>query len=181
MSQKTYRISLAGLQRDLPLCAISEHTDIAAFILLGDVELTVACARELLQKVPQDFDIILTPEAKSITLAHEMAKMSGKPYVVARKGAKLYMPDPISASVQSITTAHPQTLYLGQDEAAKLTGRRVLIVDDVVSTGGSIDATIALAKKAGGIVYAQATVLAEGDAAKREGLVYLGVLPLFSR
>lgn len=180
MEQKFYTMQVAGLERKLPLHQINEHLDIAAFILLGDVELTVACARDLL-KIAPDFDMILTPEAKSITLAYEMAKMSNKPYIVARKSAKLYMTDPISVSVKSITTAKEQTLYLDRDEAKKMVGKKVLVVDDVISTGSSLLAVDALVEKAGGIICAQMAVLAEGDAADRKDILFLHKLPLFPK
>ena len=178
MQQKVYTMNIAGLERDLPMHQINEHLDIAAFILLGDVELTVACASELLKIVPE-FDVILTPEAKSITLAYEMAKMSGKPYVVARKSVKLYMTDPLSVSVKSITTAKEQNLYLGQEDVERIAGKRVLIVDDVISTGESLLAVEALVEKANGIICGKSAVLAEGDAADRKDIIFLHKLPLF--
>ena len=176
--QKTYEMTIAGLKRELPLCPVSDKLDIAAFILFGDVEITVASAKELLKKCP-DFDIILTPEAKSIPLAYEMARQSGKKYIVARKGEKVYMTDPISVKVRSITTDHEQTLYLGSAEAAELRGKRVLVVDDVISTGDSLKAVHALINIIGGQLAASCAILAEGDAAKRSDIVFLEPLPLF--
>jgi len=173
-----YEMTIAGLKRQLPICPISEKLDIAAFILLGDVELTVACAEALLKKAP-DFDIILTPEAKSITLAYEMAKMSGKPYLVARKSAKLYMKSPIFVEVKSITTASVQRLYIDSKDAEKMKEKRVLIVDDVISTGKSLEAVDTLVEKSGGEICAQMAVLAEGDAAQRKDILFLEPLPLF--
>jgi len=174
----TYRISIAGLERELPLCEIDKRIDIAAFIIFGDVELTVAASAKLLEKAPV-FDIIVTPEAKSIPIAYEMARQSGKNYVVARKSTKLYMRDPISVNVHSITTDHEQKLFLGADEAAALRAKRVLVVDDVISTGESLQAVEELVRRAGGQVVASCAILAEGDAAKRRDIIFLEPLPLF--
>ncbi len=176
--ERVYEMTIAGLKRRLPLCSVSDHLDIAAFIIFGDVELTVAACKELLAKVGE-FDVIATPEAKSIPIAYEMSRQSGKPYVVARKGTKVYMKDPISVEVTSITTQHEQHLYLGMDEVRMLEGKKVLIVDDVISTGESLEATRALVKRAGGIISASCAILAEGDAAKRDDIVFLVPLPVF--
>ena len=176
---RCYKLEIAGLLRDLPICAINEGLSIAAFIMTGDVELTIACAAELLQKSPE-FDIILTAEAKSIPLCYEMARQSGKPYVVARKSKKLYMSEVIAAEVCSITTALPQTLFIDKVGADRLCGKRVLIVDDVISTGESLKALEKLVALAGGAVAAKMAVLAEGDAALREDIVFLEKLPLFA-
>ncbi|HOP12135.1 MAG TPA: phosphoribosyltransferase family protein [Oscillospiraceae bacterium] len=173
-----YEMTIAGLKRHLPICPINDKLDIAAFILLGDVELTVACAEALLKKAPE-FDIILTPEAKSITLAYEMAKMSGKPYLVARKSAKLYMKDPIFVEVKSITTENVQKLYIDSKEAARMKNKRVLVVDDVISTGKSLEAVDTLVQKSGGKICGQMAVLAEGEAAERKDILFLEPLPLF--
>ncbi|MDD5795988.1 MAG: phosphoribosyltransferase family protein [Oscillospiraceae bacterium] len=174
----TYKMTIAGLERELPLCPVSDTLDIAAFIMLGDVEITVACAEELLKKC-KDFDVILTAEAKGIPLCYEMAKQSGKPYAVARKGTKVYMSDPIKVDVRSITTQHIQSLYLGQDEVNLIKGKRVLIIDDVISTGESLKALEELVRKAEGIIAGKAAVLAEGDAADRDDIIFLEKLPLF--
>lgn len=174
----TYKMTIAGLERELPLCSVSDTLDIAAFIMLGDVEITVACAQELLKKC-RDFDVILTAEAKGIPLCYEMAKQSGKAYAVARKGTKVYMINPIKVEVKSITTQNVQKLYLGQDEASLIRGKRVLIVDDVISTGESLKALESLVEKAGGIIAGKAAVLAEGDAAERDDIIFLEKLPLF--
>ena len=173
-----HEMTIAGLRRELPICPINDKVDIAAFIMFGDVELTVASARDLLAKCPE-FDIILTPEAKSIPLAYEMARQSGKPYLVARKGMKLYMTDPIEVSVKTITTANEQHLFISSEEADRIMGRRILIVDDVISTGESLKAVEALIAKSGGTVAGKAAVLAEGDAANREDIIFLEPLPLF--
>ena len=151
---------------------------LAAFILFGDTEITVASATELLKKVPE-FDVILTPEAKSIPLAYEMSRQSGKPYIVARKGVKVYMGDPLCVSVRSITTNKLQELYLGDSDVEFIKGKKVLIVDDVISTGESLIAVRKLVSEAGGIEAASCAVLAEGDAAQRDDIVFLEPLPLF--
>jgi adenine phosphoribosyltransferase len=176
--ERFYEMTIAGLKRSLPICEVNEHLDIAGFIIFGDVELTVAVSKELLKKV-NEFDVILTPEAKSIPLAYEMSRQSGKPYVVARKGLKAYMKEPISVEVTSITTHNKQHLYLGLDEVNLMKGKKVLIVDDVISTGESLEAVKALANRAGAIVTDSCAVLAEGDAAKRDDIVFLEPLPLF--
>ena len=175
-----YRMTVAGLQRDLPLCPLNEKLSIAAFVIFGDQELTVACARDLLAKAPE-YDYILTAEAKGIPLAHEMARQSGaEKYFIARKGAKAYMPDPLCVEDKSITTAGTQKLYLGRDDADLIRGKRILIIDDVISTGGSLLAMEALIKEAGGTVAGRIAVLAEGDAAERTDIKFLAPLPLFN-
>ena len=175
---KTYELKVAGLTRELPICKASETLDIAAFVLFSDVELTVKCTEALLKKCP-DFDIIATAESKGIPLAYEAARQSGKNYIVGRKSAKLYMTDPISVSVKSITTAAMQTLYLSQEDAEKLRGQRVLILDDVISTGESLLALEKLVTEAGGEIVGRAAVLAEGKAAAREDIIFLEALPVF--
>lgn len=178
--ENTYKLQVAGLERELPLCEIDKEkkVNIAAFIIFGDVELTVASAKALLEKAP-DFDIIVTPEAKSIPLAYEMARQSGKSYVVARKSTKLYMKNPISVAVRSITTDREQRLYLGEDECSQIRGKRVLVVDDVISTGESLLAVEKLVQETGGKIVGSAAILAEGDAAKRTDILFLAPLPLF--
>ncbi|MBR2085712.1 MAG: adenine phosphoribosyltransferase [Oscillospiraceae bacterium] len=173
-----YEMKVAGLDRKLKKCAVNDKLDIAAFIMFGDVEVTVESAKQLLAKAP-DFDVIITAESKGIPLAYEMARQSGKTYVVARKSVKLYMQDVVSVQVKSITTANEQTLHLDGEKAALLKGRRVLIVDDVISTGESLKALESLVKQAGGIIAAEAAVLAEGDAADRGDILFLDPLPLF--
>lgn len=174
----TYTLHVAGLTRELTICKVNDHMDIAAFIMFGDVELTVACAAELLKKVPE-FDIIVTAEAKGIPLAYEMARQSGKPWITARKGPKLYMKEPVIIEDQSITTAGKQTLVIDKKDIEAMNGKRILIVDDVISTGGSLHALGTLVGKSTGTVAAMAAVLAEGDAAERKDIVYLEPLPLF--
>ena len=173
---ETYTLHVAGLTRELTICKVNDHMDIAAFIMLGDAELTVAAAAELLKKCP-DFDILLTAEA--IPLAHEMSRQSGKPYVCARKGEKLYMTDPVVVEDQSITTAGKQKLVIDRKELDKMSGKRVLVVDDVISTGGSLKALDALAEQTQCTIVGQAAVLAEGDAAERKDIIFLEPLPLF--
>ena len=174
-----YTIDIAGLKRDLKLFPVSRETQIAALILFGDVELTEHCAKKLLERAPE-FDIILTAEAKSIPLAHEMARQAGmNDYVVARKMEKVYMGTTVHASLQSITTHGDQKLFLGCDDVAKLKDKKVLIVDDVVSTGESLNALKALADIAGANVVAEMAILGEGDSQARKDIVTLGDLPLF--
>lgn len=173
-----YELHIAGLTRKLQKFAVSDTLDIAAFILFGDVELAECCARDLLAKVPE-FDYIITPEAKSIPLAYEMSKQSGKKYIVARKGVKVYMDNPEKVEVTSITTQRVQTLYLGHEDGDLLTGKRVLVVDDVISTGESLKAVQLLVEKFGGNIVASCAPLAEGDAADRDDIVFLEKLPLF--
>ena len=174
-----YRMTVAGLERDLPICPVNDKLSIAGFVIFGDQELTVACARELLKRAPE-YDYILTAEAKGIPLAHEMARQSGDAkYILARKGPKLYMRDIFSVTVHSITTAKEQKLYLDGADAALMKGKRILLVDDVISTGESLKALEALAEKAGGQICGRMAILAEGDAQDREDLIYLEKLPLF--
>ena len=175
---ETYTLKIAGLERQLRRFPVNDKLDIAAFIMFGDVELTVKVAEELLKKVP-DFDVILTPEAKSIPLAYEMARQSGKPYIVARKGSKVYMGNPLEVSVRSITTDHVQHLFLGDTDVQNLKGKKVLLVDDVISTGESLEAVRKLVTEAQGIEVAACAALAEGDAAKRNDIIFLEPLPLF--
>ena len=178
----TYPMTIAGLQRELPICKITDDLYIGAFICFGDAELTVACATELLKLVPADsYDYLFTAEAKSIPIIHEMARQSGaKKYFIARKGPKAYMPDPLCVEDESITTAGKQKLYLGRDEAEMIRGKRILIVDDVISTGGSLLAMEALIAEAGGIVADRIAVLAEGGAKDRTDIKFLAPLPLFN-
>lgn len=173
-----HSMKIAGLDRELKKFPVSDSLDIAAFILFGDVEITVAAAERLLEKAPE-FDYIITPEAKSIPLAYEMARQSGKPYIVIRKGVKVYMGNPLEVSVRSITTQKEQKLYLGEDEVNLICGKRVLIVDDVISTGESLIAVRKLIEAAGAVEAATCAVLAEGDAKDRDDIIFLEPLPLF--
>ena len=178
----TYTMRIAGLERQLPLCKVTDDLYIGAFVIFGDAELTVACASELLKRIPAgSYDYMLTAEAKSIPLIHEMARQSGaKSYFVARKGSKVYMPNPIHVSVRSITTLRQQDLFLGEDDCEKIRGKRILIVDDVISTGESLHALEELVHRAGGTVSGKAAILAEGDALKRDDIIYLNPLPVFN-
>ena len=174
-----YEMTIAGLKRQLPLCRISDDLYIGAFIMFGDSEITEAAARQLLAKAPE-FDVIVTAESKGIPLAHEMARQAGyKDYVVCRKAPKLYMTDVIETKVDSITTDHIQTLCIGGAEADLIRGRRVLVVDDVISTGGSMKALEELVAKAGGTVNGKMAILAEGDSMGRKDITVLANLPLF--
>ena len=174
-----YRMNVAGLERDLPICKVTDSLYIAGFVVFGDQELTVACARELLKRAPE-YDYIITAEAKGIPLAHEMARQTNASrYFLARKVPKLYMRDLFESTVKSITTAKEQTLYLDGLDAQLMKGKRILIVDDVISTGESLHALEVLVEKAGGIIVGKMAVLAEGDAQNREDLIYLEKLPLF--
>ena len=175
-----YRMHVAGLWRDLPICKVTENLYIAGFVVFGDQELTVACARELLKLAPE-YDYIITAEAKGIPLAHEMARQTNAAkYFLARKVPKLYMTGVFESTVKSITTAKEQTLYLDTADAELMKGKRILIVDDVISTGESLLALENLVEKAGGIIAGRMTILAEGDAQDREDLIYLEKLPLFN-
>ena len=174
----TYEIDIAGMKRQLPLCPVTDDLYIGAFVMFGDVELTVHAAAELLKRVPE-FDYIVAPEAKSIPLAYEMSRQSGINYLIARKKAKAYMTGVFEVRVQSITTAGEQTLIIDTADAEKIRGKRVLILDDVISTGESLRATEELVKQAGGIIAGRMAVLAEGDAGKRDDIIVLGHLPLF--
>ena len=165
----TYEMTIAGLKRQLPLCKVTDDLYIAGFVIFGDAELTVACATELLKKIPAgSYDYMLTAEAKA------------KKYFIARKGSKVYMPHPIHVSVRSITTLRQQDLFLGEDDCAEIKGKRILIVDDVISTGESLHALEELVQTAGGTVTGKAAILAEGDALKRDDIVYLNPLPVFN-
>lgn len=174
-----YRIKLAGIERDLPLCPIGDDLNIAAFVLFGDVELTEKCAEALYAKAPEH-DVMITAESKGIPLIHAMARISGKNrYVLARKSVKLYMRDVIKCETQSITTNAKQVLYIDGYDAAYMKGKRVLIVDDVISTGGSLASLENIVRQAGGIVAGKMAILAEGDAIKRTDIICLDKLPLF--
>jgi adenine phosphoribosyltransferase len=178
MSGKYYEMTIAGCKRQLPICPINEHLDIAGFIMLGDVELTEKTAAALLKKCPEH-DVVVTAETKGIPLCYEMARQGCGKYVVARKGIKAYMRNPISVEVKSITTDHIQKLFLSEEDEKVLRGKRVLIVDDVISTGESLAAMEKLVGMYGGNIVGRAAVLAEGDAKDRSDIIYLEPLPLF--
>ncbi len=176
-----YNLKVAGLERELTLCPISDSLNIAGFIMFGDVELTECCARALLKKAPEH-DVLITAESKGIPLAYEMCRLSGKnKYILARKSVKLYMTDVVKCETQSITTSAKQTLYIDGKDAEYMRGKRVLIVDDVISTGGSLASLENLVKTSGGIPVAKMAVLAEGDAYKRSDIICLEKLPLFDK
>lgn len=180
MDKKVYNMTIAGCNRDLPLCEVNNSLDIAGFIMFGDVEITEKSAEALLKLAPKH-DVVVTAEAKGIPLGYEMARQGCRDYVVARKGLKVYMLDPVSVNVKSITTNHEQVLYLGKDDAEKLRGKRVLIADDVISTGESLAAIEELVNKCGGNIVAKVAVLAEGAAADRDDIIFLEKLPLFKK
>lgn len=173
-----YKLEVCGLKRDLPIIQISDNLKIASFVLLGDAELAEKAGIELSKKV--DADIILTAEAKGISLAHEIAKNIGeKSFVVARKSEKSYMNHPIKVEVNSITTKNTQKLYLDSKDVEKVKGKKIALVDDVISTGESMNALESLVKKAGGEVVQKLAILAEGDAANRDDIIFLEKLPIF--
>ena len=175
-----YPMEVAGVRRELPICRVTDELYIAGFVVFGDQELTVACAKALLEKAPE-YDYLITAEAKGIPLAHEMARQSGaERYFLARKAPKLYMTGVFSSTVKSITTEKEQTLYLDTADAELMKGKKILIVDDVISTGESLRALETLVEKAGGIIAGRMAVLAEGDAQARQDIVYLEKLPLFN-
>lgn len=176
-----YNITVAGVNRDLPLCKLNDSMYIAAFVIFGDVELTCASAEALLKKAPE-FDYLVAPEAKAIPLIHEMARQGGRnEYFLARKAVKLYMNGVFEAEVRSITTEGTQKLYMDGADAAKMKGKRILIIDDVISTGESLRAVEELVKQAGGNVVGRMAILAEGDAIARKDITYLEPLPLFGK
>ena len=175
----TYEMDIAGLKRELPLCKVTDDLYIGAFVMFGDVELTVHCAAELLKLAPE-YDYMIAPEAKSIPLLYEMARQSGaEKYFLARKGPKAYMSGIFEVSVKSITTMSVQKLVIDTADAELMNGKRILIIDDVISTGESLRAMEELVTKAGGNIVGKMAVLAEGDAQMRDDIIVLGHLPLF--
>ena len=176
----TYEMDIAGLKRDLPICKVTDDLYIGAFVMFGDVELTVHCATELLKRAPE-YDYLIAPEAKAIPLLYEMARQSGaEKYFLARKAAKAYMSGVFEVNVKSITTAAVQRLIIDSADAEQIRGKRMLILDDVISTGESLRAMEELVTAAGGIVAGRMAVLAEGDAIKRDDIIVLAPLPLFN-
>ncbi len=174
-----YKMKVAGVERELPLCPIGDNLNIAAFILFGDVELTEKCAKALYERAPEH-DVMITAESKGIPLIYEMCRLSGKNrYVLARKSVKLYMRDVVACETKSITTGAVQTLYIDGADAEYLKGKRVLIVDDVISTGGSLASLENLVAQSGGTVVGKMAILAEGDAIERHDIICLEKLPLF--
>jgi len=181
MKKTEYTMNIAGVERSLPLCKLNDELYIGAFVMFGDVELTKAAAAELLKKAPE-YDIMITAESKGIPLLYEMARQSGQNnYIVARKGPKLYMKNVQTVEVNSITTEKKQSLCLGEIERKAMEGKRVLIVDDVISTGESLMALEALVNAVGGNIVGKMAVLAEGDAIDRDDIIYLEPLPLFDK
>ncbi len=179
--KKSYTMNIAGCERALPLCPLNDELYIGAFVIFGDPELTTAAAKALIERAPEH-DYIITAEAKGIPLAHEMARLMGnKKYFIARKKAKLYMQEVFEVDVRSITTDGDQKLYLDKVDADEMKGKRILIVDDVISTGKSLAALEHLVNEAGGIVVGKMAILAEGDAQKRDDLIYLEPLPIFDK
>ena len=175
-----HTMTIAGLERNLPPCRVTDDLYIGAFVIFGDAPLTVACAEELLKRAPE-YDYLITAEAKGIPLAHEMARQHGDAdYFIARKHTKLYMTSVFESSVRSITTDAEQHLYLDGKDAEKMKGKKILIVDDVISTGESLRALEVLVEKAGGIICGKMAILAEGDAQERPDLIYLEKLPVFN-
>ncbi len=176
----TYEIDIAGLKRDLPICKVTDDLYIGAFVMFGDVELTVHCAAELLKRAPE-YDYLIAPEAKAIPLLYEMARQSGaEKYFLARKVAKAYMSGVFEVNVKSITTAAVQRLIIDSADAEQIRGKRMLILDDVISTGESLHAMEELVTAAGGIIAGRMAVLAEGDAIDRDDIIVLAPLPLFN-
>lgn len=174
-----YTMKIAGLERSLPLCPLNDDVYIAAFVIFGDPELTTAAAKELLARAPE-YDYIITAESKGIPLAHEMSRLAGnRKYFLARKAPKLYMSGVFDVKVNSITTAKEQHLYLDKADAELMRGKRILIVDDVISTGESLAAVEKLVEEAGGIIAGRMAILAEGDAQNRDDIIYLEKLPVF--
>ena len=173
-----YPIDIAGMKRDLPIFPVTDELSIGAFVMFGDVELTMHCAAELLKRIPP-CDFLIAPEAKAIPLVYEMSRESGIPYLLARKKAKAYMSGVFRVDVQSITTAGVQTLVIDKADADRMKGKRIVIVDDVISTGESLRAMETLVNEAGGLIVGKMAVLAEGDAAQRDDITVLAPLPLF--
>ena len=181
MKKTHYEMTIAGVKRALPICPVNDSLSIGAFVIFGDPELTTACADALLKKAPE-YDYLITAEAKGIPLVHEMARLAGNQrYMLARKSPKLYMTGVTEVNVRSITTDHPQKLYLDTAEAEMMKGKKILIVDDVVSLGDSLHALEELVKAAGGEICGRMTILAEGNAKNRDDLIYLEELPLFDK
>lgn len=176
-----YSITIGDTHRELPIMAISQDTAIASFVLLGDDELSNSAAKQLLPKLPKDFDYIVTMESKGIPLAHDLSLLTNHPRsIVIRKSVKDYMKDPLTTPVKSITTGKPQELVLNGEDARLIKGKKIILVDDVVSTGGSMKAASNLLQQVNANIIARVAILAEGDAAKRKDLIYLQPLPLFN-
>lgn len=179
--RETYPIDIAGVHRELPLFEIKPGLRIAILNILGDTELVTACARALAEKLTAvEYDVLVTAEAKSIPLAHALSVETGKPYVILRKSYKPYMGDALRAETLSITTGQPQTLYLDEKDREIMKGKKVIIVDDVISTGSTLQGMRMLLQKAGAEVVAEAAILTEGERAKWSQIIALGHLPVFT-
>ena len=175
-----YVVDVAGLRRELPLLEIQPGLRIALLNILGDIELTQAAGKALAEKLSAiDYAAIITPEAKSIPLAYALALEVNKPYVVLRKDFKPYMGDALQIETLSITTGHPQTLFLDEKDREFVQGKPVVIVDDVISTGSTLEGMRALMEKAGATIAAEAAIFTEGDLEKWSDVVSLGHLPVF--
>lgn len=179
--ESEYLLRVAGIKRKLPIVRINSHARIASFVILGDTELVIRAAAQLVKRLPRDIDYLMTAEAKGIPLAQEMSRILGlEHYIIARKSKKAYMHDPLQVSVSSITTHQKQELFLDKPDAARIKGGRVVLIDDVISSGESLEGLELLAQKAGAQIIGKAAILAEGDAAKRDDIIYLEALPLFN-
>ncbi len=178
--ESEYLLRVAGIKRKLPIVRINSHARIASFVILGDTELVIRAAAQLVKRLPRDIDYLMTAEAKGIPLAQEMSRILGlEHYIIARKSKKAYMHDPLQVSVRSITTHQKQELFLDKPDAARIKDGRVVLIDDVISSGESLEGLELLAQKAGAQIIGKAAILAEGDAAKRDDIIYLEALPLF--
>lgn len=176
---KTYTLHVAGLTRELPIIKLSYDLSIASFVILGDTEIVKKTAPMIAKKLPE-VDFVVTAEAKGIPLAYEISKILNlNEYIVARKSIKAYMEEPIEVEVNSITTTNSQKLYLNSQDANKIKGKKVALIDDVISTGQSLKALERLVEKAGANVVAKAAILAEGDAKDRKDIIFLEALPTF--
>lgn len=179
--ESEYLLCVAGIKRKLPIVRINSRARIASFVILGDTELVIRAAAQLAKRLPRDIDYLMTAEAKGIPLAQEMSRILGlEHYIIARKSKKAYMHDPLQVSVSSITTHQKQELFLDKPDAARIKGGRVVLIDDVISSGESLEGLELLAQKAGAQIIGKAAILAEGDAAKRDDIIYLEALPLFN-
>ena len=179
--ESEYLLHVAGIKRKLPIVRINSHARIASFVILGDTELVIRAAAQLVKRLPRDIDYLMTAEAKGIPLAQEMSRILGlEHYIIARKSKKAYMHDPLQVSVSSITTHQKQELFLDKPDAARIKDGRVVLIDDVISSGESLEGLELLAQKAGAQIIGKAAILAEGDAAKRDDIIYLEALPLFN-
>ena len=179
--ESEYLLRVAGIKRKLPIVRINSHARIASFVILGDTELVIRAAAQLAKRLPRDIDYLMTAEAKGIPLAQEMSRILGlEHYIIARKSKKAYMHDPLQVCVSSITTHQKQELFLDKPDAARIKDGRVVLIDDVISSGESLEGLELLAQKAGAQIIGKAAILAEGDAAKRDDIIYLEALPLFN-